>query len=366
MNLWETITGLFRRNAKQYLYVAIPPGRVSGGQEDSDALVAGRDYFRIWLTEMSLKRDRDWFSSWHPAVHSLIRFQFGTEVIDLPNIVGERGLPGVDADHLDRSVSLNHAMTSLIPFNGGVVEVTAALLAMQGKDYLKGFIGVLSNFAGLLNVPQLSAALTVAGPVATGIQEVLGGSNGDMHLGLHQSYVHKGGGANELKPGYFVAVLATEANLAPSSLCVVNDRLRVGQDPDHNQPFEGFAYLLFRVQKETIRDDWEGLVSIMGPFEAAIDALGDGAPELADARFRAALAATLKSPDLTQADRRRVSQVLSERFQLAKDGLGAIPTWPSLTADIAAIDVDVALAQGEPDITEFLPRQASAWLPDGL
>ncbi|HET9897387.1 MAG TPA: hypothetical protein VFQ44_20850 [Streptosporangiaceae bacterium] len=59
MTLPERLSGTIRRNAKRYLYVPIPPGRVVGGQEDTDALVAGRNYFRLWLTEMSLANDRD-------------------------------------------------------------------------------------------------------------------------------------------------------------------------------------------------------------------------------------------------------------------------------------------------------------------
>jgi len=50
-------------------------------------------------------------------------------------------------------------------------------------------------------VPQLSAALAVAEPVATGVTEPLGSTNGQMHLNLHQTYTTKSGGAAELRPG---------------------------------------------------------------------------------------------------------------------------------------------------------------------
>jgi hypothetical protein len=364
MTLSETLMRIFRRDASRYLYLAIPPDHVRGGQQDRDALVAGRDYFRLWLSEMSLRRDRDWFKTWHPAVHSLVHFQFGSQVVDVPNIVGEQGLKDVDAAHLERSISQNYPLTALMPFSGGVVEVTAALLAMQGEDYVKRFIEVLSNFAGLVAVPQLSTALAVAGPVATGIEELLGGSNGQMHLGLHQAFVHKGGGANELRPAYFAAILATEAAVDPATLWVVADRLRQGGSAERSQPFGGYAYMLLRVQKETVRDDWEGLTAFMQPFYTAIKELAAGHLEWADSSYRAAIAAVLSSPDLTQADRRRVAQVLYERFEDAKQlGLGAVTTWPSFTAAVAAIPVEEALVQGPPDITEFLTQDSAGWAP---
>jgi hypothetical protein len=364
MTLRVTVTNIFRRNASRYLYLPILPDHVRGGQQEDDALVAGRDYFRLWLSEMSLRRDLDWFRTWHPAVHSLVRFQFGEQLVDVPNIVGEQKLKDVDSAHLERSISLNYPLTTLMPFSGGVVEVTAALLAMQGQDYVKRFINVLSDFAGLVAVPQLSAALTVAGPVANGIEELLGGSDGQMHLGLHQAFVHKGGGANELRPAYFAAILATEAAVDPAALWVVDDRLRRGTSAEHSEPFGGYAYMLLRVQKESVRDDWEGLTAIMEPFNTAIKALGAGHQEWAESSYRAAIAAVLSSADLTQADRRRVAQVLHERFEDVKGlGLGAVDTGPSLTAAVAAIPVDEALAKGQPDIAEFLTQDPAGWAP---
>ncbi len=367
MPLREMITGLFVKEASRYVYAAIPSDQVAGGQADTGALVAGRDYFRIWLSEMSLRHDREWFTTWHPAVHSLVSFQFGQQVIDLPNIVGEQKLAGVDPAHLDRSIQLNHKLTPLMPFSGGVVELDVALLAMQGQDYLKRFIGVLNNFAGLLAVPQLSAVLSVAGPVATGIAELLGSTNGEMHLGLHQSYVQKGGGANELKPGYYAVVLATEEKVPPASLCVVDDRLRSGSAHGKNVPFVGYAYMLLRIQKETERDDWEGITSIMQPFGAAIAALGDGRLKEARAWYSKAHGAAFNSIDLTQADRYRVVATMRKRFEGARDlGLGAVATWPSFAEQLAEIPVNEALAAGQPKITDFLEGDEAGWTPSGL
>lgn len=364
MTLRDTLIGAFRRNASRYLYVPVPPDHVSGGQPDTAALVEGRDYFRLWLTEMSLKRDRDWFKTWHPAVQSLVRFQFGTDVAEVPNIVGEQWLKNVDSAHLDRAIMLNYPLTSLMPFNGGVVELTAALLAMQGQDFVKRFIGVMTNFAALVAVPQLSAALALAGPVASGIEELFGSSDGEMHLGLHQAFTHQGGGGSELRPGYLVAALATEAELDQDTLWVVNDRLRQGPSAAQSTLLTGYAFLLLRIQKETVRDDWEGLTAIMTPFNTAIASLGEGETERADAYYRTAIAAAISSSDLTQADRRRVAEVLKQRFAEAKDlGLGAAPAWSALADDIAAIPVDEALDQGEPELSEFLPREAAGWSP---
>src|SRR5262249_22736141 len=125
--------------------------------------------------------------------------------------------------------------------------------------------------------------------------------------------------------------------------------------------------LLLRVQKETERDDSEGLPSIMRPFGAALDSLGAGHHEDAESYYRAAIAATVNSPDLTRADRRRVATDLCARFAEAKElGLGAVASRPSLGASVAAMPVDEALAQGEPEIAEFVSDGRAGWSPAAL
>lgn len=357
MSLWNTITGWARRDAKKFMYTPIDSDHVKDPQYDIEPMEAGRNYFRMWLSEMYLKRDRDWFNSWHPAVHSLFRFQFGTQQVEIPHVAGPLKLKDVNANNLEKVIQLNYPMTTLMPFNGGVVEVVAGLLAMQGEAYINRFIKVMGDFAGLLAVPQLSAALSVAGPVADGVQELLGVSNGALHLGLHQAFTGKGGGgANELKAGYIAVILAEEAEVAKNRLWVIDDRLRYGGSMTNNAPFAGYAYMLFRIENRVERDDWEGLTSIQEPFRKAIEALGTGETERAESFLRTAIATALLSPDLTKADRSRAARALKDEFEAAQElGLGAVPReMPDLNQVMQrAISVDQALALGEPTFEEL-------------
>lgn len=360
MSLWDTIVGWVRHDASKYFYEPIPSDRVTGATYDADPLVAGRDYFRIWITEMFIRRDRDWFRTWHPAVHSLVRCQFGSQEVEIPNIAGELKLPDVDSAHLEKVVGLNYPLTNLIPFNGGVVEVLAGLLALQGEDYVKSFVKVLGEFASLLAVPQLSAVVSVAAPIASGIQELLGATSGQLHLGLHQAFTGKGGGgANELRAGYVAVVLASSKDIDAGWLRVNADRLRYGGDDASSTPFTSHAHLLLRIEKRTERDDWEGLGSIMDPFNSALEALGDDEKERAESLYRSALAAAMRSPDLTIADRRRVAQGLKARYEEVKDlGLGAVDTMSSIGDAIrSTMTADDALALGEPSFEQLLHHE---------
>ncbi len=370
MPLIDTITSLFNRNAKKYMYIPIDFSHVKDATYSAEPLEAGKNYFRLWLSEMCLAKDREWFKSLYPVVHSIIHIQFGNQEISLPYVAGSLNLSDVNSSNLDKVIQLNHPMTSLMPFNGGAVEVAAGILAMQGEDYLNRFIKVMGDFSSILVVPQLSTALNVAGPIAKGVEELLGVSNGDMHLGLHQSFVGKGGGStNCLKAGYIAAILAEEEELDTNGLWVMNDRLRYGTSADDSEPLTGFTYMLFRIESREERDDMDGLTNISEPFNEAISALMNGEEERSKTLLRTCIAAAMTSPDLTKADRRRVAQVMKTEFDEAQNMV--VPTRGEVRQIIPkeareidkitnlnkamqrAISVEEALARGEPTFDEI-------------
>jgi hypothetical protein len=350
------ITDWVSRDAKHYLYEPIGQDRVIGAEYDPAPLKARRDYLRVWLVEMCLRKDRAWFVSWHPAVHCVVRFQFGSTQVDIPNVAGELNLQDVNQKNLDRVVRLNYPMTTLLPFNGGTVDLNAGLLAMEGTNLLRGFIKTMGDFANLLLVPQLSAAVSVATPIASGLEQLLTAANGGLHLGLHQTFAGASGGANELRPGYIAVVLAEDTQLKPETLWVKDDHLSVGTSEGDLRSLSGFAFMLFRIEKQTDRDDWEGLTAIRGPYDSSLSALADRDQERAETFLRTAIAQALQSPDLTQADRIRVARTVKSEYDQAKQqGLSAASLEERTLRAVMArsISSDQALALGEPSLAEL-------------
>jgi hypothetical protein len=358
MSLWTMISDWISRDATKYLYQPIAAERVVGAKYDPTPLTAGGAYFRLWLGEMFLKKDQAWFNQWHPAVHSLVRIDMGSEPVEVPYVAGPLSLKGVTLTNLNQVVQLNYPITPLLPFNGGVVEVMAGLLAMKGGSLISPVLKVLEGFAGLLNVPQLSAALTVAVPIASGLQEILTATNSGMHLGFHQTFTGKGGGgANELKPGYIAVMLTAAADDLAKRLWVVNDRLYQGESQANVVPLTGYDYMLFRIEGQPERD-WEALDSIKEPRDKMLEALSGVPPDLERAKVRlqeAKLAARL-SPDLTKADRKRVIKALDDEFnEVSGAPQGAIGRgMPSLGELVQqTMSVEEALVMGEPSWEEI-------------
>ena len=346
MSLFDTLRNLFKKDAVHYVYTPIDHNHVKNPKFADSAVTADTSYFRLWLAEMFLEKSVNWFQSFYPMAHSLVVFQFGHQRIEIPHVAGGAKLEGLTAADVGKVIGLNYPMTALMPFGGGVVELVTALVAMKGENYAAPAIKVLGNLSKMLIVPQLSAALNVALPIAAGIQDMVSGSGQQIHLGVHQSFTGDGGGAAQLRAGYIAVIRGKESDYPAAKLWVQDDQLRYGDSQEKSKPLEGVTYMLLRIEAREQRDDWTGLKDIGDAFAEALKYLGDGDEEKAKLAFNRAAMLVRMSPDLTRTDRNRVAKALKEEYlQAQTDGIGALPKDRSLDDVVArrapkAADVD--------------------------
>jgi hypothetical protein len=320
-SVWERVTFWLNDKANPLVYAVIPKERADEDYDDAP-LEPGGSYFRLWLSEMFLTNRVAWGVQWFPAVHGEVRLQFGGQDTTFSRVAQPPN------GQLSEAVRLNYRLTDLIPFNGGVVEVETALLALKGADYLGTAIGILQQFSGLIT-PPLGQAIALAEKVASGTRDLLSATDGKVHLGFHQEFVSDGSGGAVLRPGYIAVVLADPGKVKPGGLCVRDGQLlyRPAPDatPDH---LTGYDYMLLRIEGRQERDDWR-LKNIQDPLDMATDALCEEPPDevKAGAYRTVALAATWKSPDLAKKDRRRVVQAIkAELAEIADEGPKAVDT----------------------------------------
>lgn len=325
MSLLGWFQSLWKKESGKYKYVSIDAAHVLSDDEGTPAdesFTAGNHYFRLWLVEMFLKNDREWFTSWHPAVHAAINFRFGDSDELVTRVAGQTLLPSLDTQNLNRVVGLNYQMTPLVPFNGGVIELSAGLLAIAGKNEVKSFLKVLGDFSNLLMVPQLSTALAIATPLANGLAELVGATENKLTLGLHQTWTGGSGGAAQLRAGYFAVILADDNQLEDRKLWVEKGRLKYGDTLAAARPLSGYHYMLFRLERRSERDDWDSLTAIQEPYDKAIEMLRVGNAVQADAYIRTAKAAAFTAKELTRnVDQRRVVKQLELRYAEAQEAL---------------------------------------------
>ena len=351
MSLWNTLVRLIVRDTRRSSSILISRDHIKDPVYSPDPLKAGQHYFRIVLAEMFLQRDRMWLASWYPVVYSAVKLRFGNQVVDIPYIAGSQTLQG--AANFDGAFLLNHPLTNLMPFNGGDIEIHAELLAMRGKNYLNNFISILENFSKLLTVPQLSAALTVAAPLAQGVEKLFGIGEMMPRLRFHQLFSTTSG---NLQAGYIIVILAEEDQIHTDQLWAVNDQLHYGKSLDESKPLSGYSYMLLKIESTDERDDWQWLTSIREPFDRAKSALANGKSHEAVVFLHQAIATARNSPDLTTAHQTAVALRLKEYFdELRNQGLDAIQPEPMSLQEVmqGAISPELALKRGKPVLEEI-------------
>lgn len=350
MSLWQTVQDWWTREAPYYVVHDVPATSVQPAGDTGMPCQAGVHYFRLWLAEMRLAQDQAWFTTRHPAVHSLVRLRFGDQDVELPRIAGPMTLPGLDTAHLGAVVHLDHPLTPLLPHNGGIVEVSAGLVALEGTSVVREFVKAVEAVTQVLAQPPISTALAAVGPVTRAVQTLLGAAAGRQHLGVHLAYAGDQP-PRALHAGY-VAVVRREAALLPAQdLSVQQGVLRF-----RGAPLTGADYMLFRVERMAERDDWDTLASIAAPFRDALTALSHGSATVAEALVRRAMLEAWTSPDLTRADRSRVCGEIKRSFQDARNlglGLGHAPTTLAV-AMAGAVSITQHLQVQPPTLGELM------------
>jgi hypothetical protein len=316
-DLWNSLVGWKDRNAAHYLYEQIPRERTDVPNEPVE-LAPYQSYFRLWLKEMYLAKSRRWFTDWYPAVTALVKLKFADrDGVTLSSVAQP------PEGKLSQGVFVNYRLTELLPYNGGAVEIDSGLIALKGANHLAPAIRILQSFSGLVAAPLLPV-LSIAEKVATGMQDLVGSLDGEVHLSLHDTFTTGDGGGAKMRAGYAAVVLATDDQVKPGRLSVRENRLQYAATPGGApQPLGGFDYMLFHIEGRTERDDWR-LSNIQKPLEEAIAALIAGEKEKADALTKVALTAAMTSPDLAVQDRRRVALAIRDELKaIAGEGLGA-------------------------------------------
>jgi len=308
-DLWNRVQQATK--AKKYLYVPLV---------QEDALRSDRSYLRIFIAEMYLESRFAWFKTWYPAVSVGVQLRFGDQEATIVSRV-VKPPEGATKDGVLR----NYQILPLTPFNGGTVQVQAALLAMQGADYLGTAIDVLQDFSSLV-APPFGQTLAIAEKVANGLDSIMDATNGNARLPYHDTFVGKGMGGNEIKPGYLAIIRAEPSDLDPARLSVSDGRLFYAEPGRATPgPFRLADYMLLRIDGPSTRDDYMQLTSIADPYNDFVSALERVDLEAVTLAERSLQAAVLRCADLARFDRPRVWKAIADEIADLKSAFGITP-----------------------------------------
>ena len=308
MSLWDWLSHQVSNNAEQRTAMAVKPANDLTGQSGT-AAAADQHYVRLWFSELFLQKDSEWFTSRFPLGYSLIGHKYGDQPkVEFANVAGKNKFDIGQVDQ-SRSVMRNFAMTPLLPFRGGDIEIDCGLVSMQASNMLESFAKTVGDIAGKLNVPQASSMVAIAGSIASGIQELMGAGKSRTVLTAHDMFTGK-----SLVSGYVLLSSQPLTSFAGQTVWITADGVRVGPDKDHLSALAPQDYMVVFIECLTTRDDWQSFSAIGGPLDKAVAAKLGGKDDEAKLLLVQAKVAAITSPDLTRNDTKRVVAAISKYF----------------------------------------------------
>jgi hypothetical protein len=361
MSVWDLVRRTGQRQARAFVLQQIPSSGADPG-ELQPALIPEQDYFQVWLCQMFLGTRSTLTADWLPAAHARVSvIRTGRPPMEYSKVLRP------EAHQVAQGVKLNYALTPLIPFNGGIVEVEAALVAWQQSNRMDVAVELLQSVSALaFPLPAVAPALGVATIVTTAARDLVDKCDGAVHLNLHQSYTAGNGAASDpepdtvLRPTYIAVLLADENQVSPGTLRVVDSQLCHVEGNGQLRHLIGWDFLLLRVEgRATLDTFW--LPEMEDLLDRAITALEAGNRALAESYRTSAIALVLRSPLFTWVDRDRIIDAVKARFDhVANRGLGAVPTRKpeSLTELVTQYGPSVSEVQKRGSMSEAMAFRA--------
>lgn len=313
MSLFDFLGKLVREDATHNTQIRVDPRHVTIPGRPAISPEAERHYVRIWLSEMFLRENSKWFTQRYPLTYSLVALDYANQASkEFSNVSGKNRLD-IKQTNLGRSLLLNYPLTPLLPFRGGTIAIDCGLVSMEASNAITKFAGVVSEFAGKLGGAQVSAVADLAGPIAASVQDLLGAGKAVSKLYYHNVF-SAGGGGTPLTSGYILLSELQEGKLEASKLWVTNDGIRTGPNATELAPLPAHDYLLLQVECTGERDDYRSFSYISEPFNDALEAKSDGDDSKAKILLTQAKSAVRKSPDFTDADRKRIRLAIDRAF----------------------------------------------------
>jgi hypothetical protein len=317
--MWRRVSSWFDAEATHATVQFLPdPGAAP--------LLPYEGYLRLWLAEGFLGKSVTWTDQHFPVLHGGLALSFlGHEGTAFTTFTQQADMATA------HGAFLNFPVTPLLPFNGGVVEAQAALYRATVAGPLGPAVALAGSLASLVG-PPLTLAANIADKVSAGLDKVLAASKDQPVLGVHYAMQSLGGGGDVLRPGRLVVADAPPEQLG--GVLVIGDDGRVALDtPTGRRPFTGVNHLVLRIECRTERDDWR-FPELEALIQAARTAALEGSTETFQRRRTEALVRTWNSPDLADADRKRVANLVGTMIDEVNRA-GAVPG-PALSMEAAA------------------------------
>lgn len=298
MGFIDFLKGLVERRAETWTYAVIPGDKTPIGLEQED-LVPDQSYLSIVLQSFRIVDVRKGLTRFYGTVQSFSQLASSTgdpssfHVVTTPS-----ELQGVDAAHLDRTITQSIRLLGPVPYSGGDVTLEIGLFSVAEQDLAKPFLDLLVTMSQVAGTAFISTAMPFVAPIEQGVNSLLGGGVGGLEIGLYKGFIMPD---QPPQTGYYAIIRAPRGTLDVSTLRVDNEQRLV--DDKSGVEIGNYPYLVFSIEKSSNRSDWREVPAVQTSYKELLkqEATGD-ASKISDA-LAAFKVSVLASPDLLPSDK---------------------------------------------------------------
>ncbi len=274
-------------------------------------------YFTVWISEMYLAANRQWWSSFDPLVVVVSEFNYGSERVAIPKVIGPNLIQKQNPSDTPRhgTVMLDTSVVGPHPYRGGEVVLSIALYQVERVNHARVLLNVVESLSTSLGAPGDIEAIAKTGSVLLqGIEGLLGLEKTSLIAGARMSLVPSP--VDPLSTG-FAAVVAPPA-MNPKLLRVVNRRLAIAEGSTI-EPYAASDFVLVGVTGGEARGDENCLPFYPLKLDAVLAVMeGDSGVTRGKASLLAAYQQMRKSPDVTNAEASRLFETWLREFEEEK------------------------------------------------
>ena len=294
-SIMKKIDDLHHTPTQASSWVPIPLTHIDDLGKLPPKLVRDEHYFEVWVNEMYLAYDREWFKTFNPMVVAVTDFSYAGKDLSLPYVVGPN-LISAGVDLPQGMLFSNTRVAGPRPYKGDQVTVALVLCKLQIDDLLRKLVDALGNFAGLLNLTAgLGASLQITNSVLDMI-DALTSSDGKATpvIGVRSQF-------SPVIPGYYA--LVDQPGVTPEKLWVKNKQLFFGETKESAVEFRQADFILFSLCESGTEEIDVSRLPFYNTYQAMLLEANQSAKADIWANTKANLAALLgmldTSPDLT-------------------------------------------------------------------
>jgi hypothetical protein len=316
-SLWSTWNRIAATHITQAALFHIPAQQCLPEGTAGNWIHAEKMYFTIRLNEMYLAANQQWFVNFDPLVLVVTEFDYGSNRVAIPAVVGPELIPDPRKGGAPKygSVIEDIPVAGPYPYRGGDVVLSVRFYKVPTTNLVRSIMKTIGGLAHLSSsLHELEVALGVASAILAGVEGLLG-------LETTSSLAaYRGSLAPSVAKPFRAQVAALVTPPIPSaadSLWSIDGRLCLG--PEKARRYAASDFVLVSVEGSETRTDVSKL-----PFGrrrgAALRALTEGAEGLTRAKgiLLTAYAEMLESLEMTAPNADKVFDSWLQEYEVRK------------------------------------------------